>query len=406
MRLRIHHGAVQVGGNCIELEEGGKTLLLDLGLPLDSAPLVPNVPGLMAHDPGFLGVVLSHPHLDHYGLLPLVRSDLPVWLGAKAKQLMEVAAPFTPGATIPQAIHGYRAGQAFRIGPFRITPYLMDHSAYDAHALLVEAGGRRLFYTGDFRGHGRKAAVFERFLANPPPGVDVLLMEGTTLGRDEPPVSESDVEVQALAIMTQTAGLVLTCFSAQNIDRFVSFFRASTRAGRIFVMDAYLANLISGLGMPSLPDPAVDERVRVFLPANQRRAIVTSERFNLIEPYRHRRIFRQELAAHPSRFAMMFRSSMARDLAQIRLGGASLIYSLWPGYLGRDKLDLRQWAKEREIAFDIVHGSGHAHPDDLRRMVNAISPRRLIPIHSAVPARFRELYFAVEPAANGEWAHV
>ena len=48
-----------------------------------------------------------------------------------------------PQAPLPQTISGYRAGEALVIGPFRITPYLMDHSAYDAHALLVEADQRR-----------------------------------------------------------------------------------------------------------------------------------------------------------------------------------------------------------------------------------------------------------------------
>jgi ribonuclease J len=278
MRLRIHHGAEQVGGNCIELEYGDTRLLLDLGLPLDTQPHMPPVQGLQDEAPGLLGIVLSHPHLDHYGLLPSARLDLPVWLGAGAIRLLQIAAPFVASGAIPQTMTGYRDRQTFAAGPFRITPYLMDHSAYEAHALLVEADGRRLFYTGDFRGHGRRAAVFDRFVADPPATIDLLLMEGTTLGRDEPSVSESEVEAQAAATMAQTAGLVLTCFSAQNIDRFVSFYRASRQSGRVFVMDAYLANVVAGLGLSSLPDPATNEHLRVFLPSSQKRMIITEER--------------------------------------------------------------------------------------------------------------------------------
>ena len=406
MRLCIHHGAVQVGGNCIELEHDGKHLLLDLGLPLDAPARLPDMPGLVGQDPNLLGVILSHPHLDHYGLLPLARHDLPVWLGAGAIRLLQIAAPFTAGAALPQAITGYRANQMFTVGPFRITPYLMDHSAYDAHALLVEAGGRRLFYSGDFRGHGRKAALFEQFLANPPADIDLLLMEGSTLGRDAPGGSERDVEAQALTIMRETAGVVLTCFSAQNIDRFVSCYRAAMRAERTIVMDAYLANLITGLGLRSLPNPELDDQVRVYLPSSQKRTIVAAERFDLIEPYRQRRIFADEIAANPGRFAMMFRPSMARDLARWELSGGGLIYSLWPGYLDRDRLDLRRWSSEHGIGFHLVHSSGHAHPEDLRRMANTLQPGRLMPIHSAVPARYGELYPAIQRAGNGEWVDV
>jgi ribonuclease J len=406
MRLRIHHGAVQVGGNCIELEQDGKRILLDLGLPLDAEARMPATAGLIDHNPDLLGVVLSHPHLDHYGLLPLARADLPVWLGAEAIRLLQISAPFTAMAALPQTLTGYRAGEPFALGPFRITPYLMDHSAYDAHALLVEAGGRRLFYSGDFRGHGHKGRLFERFLANPPGNIDLLLMEGTTLARDEAPTSESAVEHQTHAIMAATHGLVLTCFSAQNIDRFVSFFRASLRAGRTFVMDAYLANLVRGLALRSLPNPEHDQRVRVLLPANQKRMIVRRERFDLIEPFRHRRIFTEELAVDGAKFTIMFRPSMAPDFDGLSLDGGALLYSLWPGYLERDRLDLRQWAHDRGVAFQLVHSSGHAHPDDLRRMAEALRPGRLMPIHSAVPARYGELYRAIQRAGNGEWIEV
>ena len=406
MRLRIHHGAAEIGGNCIELESGTSRLLLDLGMPLQAGNHgLPCVSGLTQADPDLLGVVLSHPHLDHYGLLPLALPTVPVWLGEGAAQLLEAAAPFAGGAILPQQITPYRTGEPFDVGPFRITPYLMDHSAYDAHALLVEAHGKRLFYSGDFRGHGRKAKLFERFLANPPADIDLLLMEGTTLSRDEPCVSETDVEDQALEVMRATSGIVLTCFSGQNIDRFVTFLRASIRAGRTFIADAYMASLVSGLGLPSLPRMENHPGIRIYLPRNQKRMIVASEKFELIERYRKRRIFPEEILANRGQFTMIFRSTMATELHG-GLEGGSLIYSLWPGYLDRDRVDLREWARDNGVAFHIIHSSGHAHRDDLIRMAEAISPKRLMPIHTQEPGRYGELFTRVQCAANGEWVEV
>src|SRR5207253_1476896 len=64
---------------------------------------------------------------------------------------------------------GYlRHRQTFDLGPSRITPFLNDHSAFDAYSLLIEGDGRRLFYTGDMRAHGRKAGLFEELLRRPP----------------------------------------------------------------------------------------------------------------------------------------------------------------------------------------------------------------------------------------------
>lgn len=406
MRLRIHHGAAQIGGNCIELASAGKTILLDLGLPLDSAPKVPPVAGLGEDDGTLLGVILSHPHLDHYGLLPELRADLPVWLGRGAQRLLDAAAPFAPNSTLPQAITPYEDRKPFKVGPFSITPYLMDHSAYDANALLVEADGKRLFYTGDFRGHGRKAKAFERFIANPPADIDVMLMEGTTIGRDEPPSTEQDVEEQTVSLMRDCPSMTLACFSGQNIDRFVTFFRASMRSGRTFVIDAYMANLIDALALDSLPDPRTSDRLRVYLPRAQRRRIITDKRFDLIDRYKAQRIYAEELQANPQCYAMMFRTSIAGDLDRMDLQSGCLIYSLWPGYLDRDSTDLREWAKRKEIDFHIVHSSGHASSHDLYRMAQAVAPQRLLPIHTVHPERYASLSANVEIANNGEWVEV
>jgi ribonuclease J len=406
MRLRIHRGAAEIGGNCIEVESGEVRLLLDLGMPLRGAPKLPCVPGLDGADASLLGVVLSHPHLDHYGLLPKVRSDLPVWLGAGAKRLLEAAAPFAPGSALSQAITTYQDRRSFEVGPFRITPYLMDHSAFDAHGLLIEAGGRRMFYSGDFRGHGRKAAVFERFVASPPGDIDVLLMEGTTVTRQEAPASEQDVEAQSRQVMAECHGLMLLSFSAQNIDRFVTFLRAAMQAGRILVIDAYMACLLQALAMRGLPDVNAHPGLRVYLPRTQRAMILRDRRFDLITPFPGRRIFLEEIAATPERFAMMFRASMARDLDGFDLSGGGLIYSLWPGYLERDRIDLRAWAAGRGMSFQVIHSSGHAHPADLARMAHALNPTRLVPIHTERPEAFKALYDRVAIVEDGAWVAV
>lgn len=71
MQARIHRGADEVGGSCIELEAQGERLVLDLGRPLwakrDEIVPLPPVPGLEHHDPSLRAVVISHLHLDHYG---------------------------------------------------------------------------------------------------------------------------------------------------------------------------------------------------------------------------------------------------------------------------------------------------------------------------------------------------
>jgi hypothetical protein len=61
MKFWIHRGAKEIGGNCIELSSEGKTLLLDLGMPLTlGGPVnasLPDVAGLAdGNNESFLGV--------------------------------------------------------------------------------------------------------------------------------------------------------------------------------------------------------------------------------------------------------------------------------------------------------------------------------------------------------------
>ena len=97
-----------------------------------------------------------------------------------------------------------------------LTPWLVDLSGFDAYALLVEAGGRRQLYTGDFRAHGRKRKTIEA-LAQGTRGVDVVLLEGTRIGRNDAlsaAQSEQDVEAACADAFRAAGGMALVFYSA------------------------------------------------------------------------------------------------------------------------------------------------------------------------------------------------
>jgi ribonuclease J len=121
--------------------------------------------------------------MDHYGLLKHVRPDLPVAMGAAGRRILEAAQPWIPDSTVPAPGPVLESFRTLPWGPFQITPYLVDHSAYDSYAFLIEADGDRVFYSGDFRAHGRKGKLFTAMVEHPPENLKVLLMEGSSLGR-------------------------------------------------------------------------------------------------------------------------------------------------------------------------------------------------------------------------------
>lgn len=160
-----------------------------------------------------------------------------------------------------------------------------------------------------------------------------MLLEGTTLSRPHggiPPLTEAELENQIVGDLKEAPGLVLACFSAQNIDRFVTFYRATRRAERTFIGDAYLSNILSNLGLTSLPVPNPLD-LRVFLGGRQRQRIIDQELFDLLNPLRASRIFADEICRAPAKWVMLFRTSLVRDVDGFgAIGPVKLIYSLTP----------------------------------------------------------------------------
>lgn len=376
MKLCIRRGSKEIGGSCVELEQDGHRILLDLGLPLDlefESATLPAVSGLQEADDGLLGIVLSHGHRDHWGLLPKLSQPIDVYVGAKTLSIMRASKPFVPGGYAPESVIVYRDRKPFDVGPFKVTPYLMDHSGFDAYSLLVEAGGKRLLYSGDIRGHGRKAALFERFVANPPNSVDVMLMEGSSLGRlaeGDRFETEGQIENRLLDAMNQTTKMVLVACSVQNIDRVVSIYRAGKRSGRQLIVDAYGAEVLRATDTASIPKPAEGwDDVKVYIPKYQRRHLAQNEIPYLVDGYKGLRIFPEKLSAAASRSVMIVRPWMLADLSEFgALNGARVIWSQWDGYLAQES-GIRFMARCRELSIpmETIHTSGHADIQDLQR---------------------------------------
>lgn len=417
MRVRIHRGTREIGGTCIELESAGFRILLDLGLPLNasdlaSAPL-PDVDGLRAEDPGLLAIVLSHGHRDHWGLVPKAGDRIPLVMGKATESIIRAAADFVPDAVALNAAQYLEHGKPLHIGPFLITPRLVDHSGFDAYAMEVEAGGKRIFYSGDLRSHGRKGSLFEALIHHPPRNIDTMLMEGSSLGRlaeDQSFPTEAALEEIFVDRFKDTAGMALVACSAQNIDRVVTVYRAAKRTGRTLIVDAYAAEVLKATDKDSIPKPAPGwSNLAVFIPQSQRVQLKKKNIASIVDSYLGFRLWPEQLAEYAPRSVMLFRGWMMRDLDRARaLAGASVFWSQWDGYLGVGSpgAALKADCERRGMPFEVIHTSGHASPGDLKRLAAAVAPKRLIPIHTFERERFPTLFENVSIHDDGEWIDI
>lgn len=348
LEARIHRGATEIGGNCLELRSQGHTILLDLGASLDESNPHLDLPaaiGIGEPGPDPLGVFISHGHRDHWGLVPKLDGRIPVWIGRGASDVLRAAAFWGTGVDLKETGH-LQDQSPITVGPFTITPYLADHSGFDAYSLLIEADGRRLFYSGDFRGHGRKAGAFARLLAAPPRDIHALVMEATSLRSDAGdetvtaswlgPSTETDVELDLAETLRATDGTVVVLGSPQNVDRLVTTYRAALRADRDLVVDVYSAEVAAASGRPTIPAVGRDwPRVWAYLPSRERSRIIRSREFDRVAAVRSRRAYDETLRSDPARWVVFgsFTSEVPRWRGHDLHAGGAVVWSMWDGYL-------------------------------------------------------------------------
>jgi len=428
MRLTIHRGTHEIGGSCVELcsNSGHTRLIIDIGLPLvnaDRSPfewneyrnftqesllagrILPSIDGLYLGDkPLVAAVLLSHAHIDHYGLLRFVHPDIPLWMSIGTKSLADVSNVFLDTSVRLDMVKTFAMWQAFHIREFTVTPYLVDHSAPDAVAFLIEANGQRVFYTGDFRGHGRKGVLLDRLTKDPPSNIDYLIMEGSMLGRDDGLYpGEVDVEEALYDLIHRQQGPSYVFTSSQNLDRLVSIYRAVRRSGKLLVIDLYTAFVLDKLSIisPSIPQFSWDG-IRVLFSHYHAQRLAEQD-VELLYKYRRAKIEFEEIHSTPQDIVLLAKDSryFRNIILKLKQNGESIaIFSMWHGYLERS--DLEKFLKLCGIPLTEVHTSGHAYVSQLKRLANALKPRFIIPIHTFYPEKYPEMFPNVIQLNDGE----
>ena len=426
MRLIIHRGTKEIGGSCVELDTGTTRVIIDLGMPLvdvnkepfDSKTLegkstkelvdshiLPAINGLYEGGKSTINaVILSHAHQDHYGFLRYINSDIPVYMSEGAKILIDISDLFIPTKANLRNVVSFKMWHPFNIADLGVTPYLVDHSAFDAAAFLIEGGGKRVFYSGDLRGHGRKKVLFDKLLSAPPGNIDCLLLEGSMLGRENGLYQgEKAVEERMAYLFKGKENIAFVFCSSQNIDRLVSIYRAVKRSGSLLVIDLYTAYILDRLSTVSKHLPQFDwGEVRVKYFQSHAKVLVGSNQKELLYKYKRAKIEIEDIDKNKQNIVMLMRdNSIFRACLRklTNLEGAMAVYSMWDGYI-TDKF--RGILAEHGISYEHVHTSGHAVLSDLQRLANAINPNYIIPIHTFHPQDYPSLFKNVRLIEDGE----
>lgn len=380
MQITIHRGAHQIGGCCTEIRAGQSRVLIDFGDELPepgqvSRPL--ELEGVTQGKADCGGVFFTHYHGDHVGQISRILPGIPLYMGGAAKEIFSLyqrrVSAHHPAATAEtlDAIRPLHPLGRVRVGDIQVTPLAVDHSAYDAYMFLIEAQGKKILHTGDYRLHGFKGkgvlTALEKYVGQ----VDVLITEGTTLSRPgQPVVTERDVEQQAAQLMREKKYVFLLCPST-NIDRLAAFSAAARKTGRPFVCDSYQKKILDVVTRYSGEKSPLYDFSRVLTYGKNLLPLMEEKGFCM-----------------PIRGGEQVQSLAERFDPKQSL----LIYSMWEGYLERDP-DLKEFVECQN--WTPLHASGHGSPEQIKAVCDVVRPRLgVIPIHTDAPERLAE---AVNP---------
>ncbi|HEX4225901.1 MAG TPA: MBL fold metallo-hydrolase [Pseudonocardiaceae bacterium] len=391
-----------IGSSKIMITDGANRVLLDIGLDnpvgadLFRPPVqvrkgrdladrlrvgaAPRIPGLFepelldsddpiaapVGDPAATEVFVSHPHLDHAGLAGYVRREIAVHAHTDAVDVLDALQ--AAGIGLPCGHPRWRRlvdGQVSRVGNIEVECVAVDHDVPGACGFLVRTKDGTLAYTGDIRFHGRHPERSAEFVRRAR-GVDVLVMEGTTLSfvpGAGPQRSERDVLASFTEIVNAADGLVLVSVYPMDVERIVEFSVVAAEAGRTILWPAPLAVALRKLGLPDATNLASHAHEGVELAAVQ------------AEPAAY--IVAPDPADLPGLLDLPLRPGDPFVHANGEPFGE--FDARWRVFL--------DWLACLHIELHQIGCGGHAAPDELHAMVERIRPGVVFPVHTFEPTR-------------------
>ena len=368
MNIIIHRGTHQIGGSAIEISTKSTRIILDFGneLSLDEKYIPENldIEGVTAGVPNCDGIVISHYHMDHLGQLTSALPDIPLYMGALSKEIALIGSEYQDKDLYLRLLgaNTFRGGEAFTIGDIHIRPLVIDHSAADSYMFVIEAEGKCVLYTGDFRMHGLRHHVLEKLVSTYIGKVDVLITEGTSLARDvDEYISEASV-LEDISSYIQDGKYVFVMCSSTNIDRIMGIWQ-NMSTDKVLICDAYQKRIL---------DTVIDN---VYYESSLYRRHDSPLVLN-------KGLYPKYYMDHGFVSLVRGTENFVSYIKEFPKDEVRIIYSMWTGYIEENLLlqDLLNTYPSY-----ICHASGHVSKNDLVQFMELVNPDIVIPVHTDTP---------------------
>ena len=405
-KVTIYRGSHQIGGYATEIITGKHRVIIDFGANLpdnDNEDVMTDEELTKTVFDGRPcdGVLFTHYHGDHMGLYKKVPQDVPLYIGSAAKKILEIltekldSIPNTAEKGLPRIkdMECYNPGHKMIFGDIGVTPFFVDHSALDAYMFLLEAGGKKILFTGDFREHGivGRNGRLERMVKKYIGEVDILITEGTMLSRTEetnknPIQTENDLGNRARELFQENKESVILV-SSTNLDSIMKFYHA-VPWGMDFVCDAYQAKLM----LAAMADKGNYHEYRPeLIHGKPRRLYIIGDMEGLGA---EQNCCRADFSILKNKgFTMLARENkpVFKAVMEKHMTDPLVIYSKWIGYLKGKHANPKIGDFIGSHRMEILHTSGHAYVETIEKLIRLTNPKTIIPMHTERADAFGEI---------------
>jgi ribonuclease J len=376
-------GLGEIGKNMMAIVYQNDIVVIDAGLAFPEDDMlgvdfvIPDISYLMDNRDRVQGILLTHGHEDHIGGLSYVLKDLPVPIFATRLTMGLIKEKLAEHGLAPKdGSREIRPGESFRLGPFQVEPFRVNHSIPDAVGFAVRTPVGTIVHTGDFKFDQTpvdgQVADFQHIAEIGRRGVLLLLSDSTNAERPGWTGSEASVGKVLDEVIASAKGRVLVASFASNVHRMQQVINAAHNHNRkVCFVGRSMENVVqvaSGLGYLSAPDGtivSIEDSHR--FPANQLVIMTTGSQgepmaaLSRMAAAEHRKM--EILAGDTVVIAATpipgNEKSVARTIDNLYKRGATVVYSSQAG----------------------VHVSGHASQEEQKLMLNLIRPKFFIPVH-------------------------
>jgi ribonuclease J len=389
-------GLGAIGKNMMVLEYGDAMILVDAGLMFPDDEMLgidlvlPDFTYVVENKEKVLGILLTHGHEDHVGALPylLKEVDAPVF-GTKLTLGLVNAKLGEHGLQGKVSLNEVNPGKDLKLGPFKIEFLEVCHSIPDGVGLGIHTPVGVIVHTGDFKLDQTpidcRVTAMQRFAELGRKGVLLLLADSTNADRPGFTKPERSVGESLEGIFALAPGRIIVASFASHIHRIQQVMDVAAAHGRsVAVIGRSMVknvNIASNLGYLSVPDGLIvrpqdvallpSDRVCILSTGSQGEPLsalarMASHDHPLVE------ITKGDTVVISARPVPGNETSVNRTIDRLFAAGARVIYESSAG----------------------VHVSGHAAAEELKVMLNLVSPRYFMPVHG----EHRHLFFHAELA--------